>query len=737
MPYFVKGTAEQFWDSCGISAFVKPNKNPDTRQIELDLPRNPFLGSLQQAKDHVDIWRKISEKDCYYVQGNMTAGNLFYYLGPYPLKKEDEDFQSYKDQFKRIDFSYISDNKELCGLMLCFRKDSPSSWIIGLIKNTQLEPKDRSILLYTNDDLRPCIKNKTQGIESKIVSKNEMELFEYCGSKFLQKALSKTLSGSGGLHSSELLFLDRNIERIEYLLRFLHIDKEPNFIDDPITKDEIDPELLFQKNDLLDLITEHKIKLSFPLFKECLNLNSQLHQEFKQYKMPINKEEAVTLLTMFTVFYEHGVLNKHHNFLQKYCFERLNNKPQWNDYQINLIPALLKKNYSPEQIEFILAEKAYYHGLYNLSKVDLCPNVPNFLQNAIQIEELKFIDTVSNEHLRRICLIFWFHGVCSIETFKEIAKNIDNNPLLSDALLNGFYHNKLATKDLVQLATNRLQLFRYSISDFYAPEFKAYKIEEKKLEGFKESELEVIRKYYLVLRNARINNPDYYNLIFDDKGAGQLLRMFYHQLEDVPEPHKKIALINHLHDYYKRGWFPNDKSIEKVLEKTPPKFSKIMFSQFNCIVILQKLNFINKVQELVMKDTNDSTFFRHVINELNEHCKEFEHQWVLSVEEVEAYTIYKQKVISIAYNGLTSSNYEMQKALRKAEENLLNSVEYDTKLNLDRTLSNISHILLKDIKEEPADNMGMWSYLNVGSWLSFFQAEDVSAELELFSKVLN
>lgn len=85
MPYWVKGTAQQIFHAFGQDSLIAEQKN-DTKTILRDVPAVHFWGSLQQAITHFKIWA-TQALGKFYLQGDMTAGNLAFLFGPDPLKK--------------------------------------------------------------------------------------------------------------------------------------------------------------------------------------------------------------------------------------------------------------------------------------------------------------------------------------------------------------------------------------------------------------------------------------------------------------------------------------------------------------------------------------------------------------------------------------------------------------------------------------------------------------------------
>lgn len=193
MPYFLLGSTKQLAQAFGQLWMIDQIKESGSRLINTDLPGTLFHGNTQDAEQFISIWQHTVVQD-YYLQGNMTGGNLPLILGlTFPFKKKNEDLETWKTQYARHHFAYLNDKKEPCGLVLSYRLDEPQSWLLGVIINTHLMPDERTVAILSSDTLIPLFKDD---INVPILSGMEyIDQFKLrTGSKAVKQLLDNLLS---------------------------------------------------------------------------------------------------------------------------------------------------------------------------------------------------------------------------------------------------------------------------------------------------------------------------------------------------------------------------------------------------------------------------------------------------------------------------------------------------------------------------------------------------------------
>lgn len=69
----------------------------------------------------------------------------------------------------RQNFAYINDAGENCGLLVMYRKDDPTQWVMALEKNGHAAPKDRALFCLSSFDLTPSVKVPNSGLTVSLV----------------------------------------------------------------------------------------------------------------------------------------------------------------------------------------------------------------------------------------------------------------------------------------------------------------------------------------------------------------------------------------------------------------------------------------------------------------------------------------------------------------------------------------------------------------------------------------
>ncbi|VEG91558.1 Uncharacterised protein [Legionella spiritensis] len=148
MLYFIQGSARDVFQDFKCESLIATSKVSETL-IQRDLPRTCLLGGREAMRRHFAIWSKIYPTPNYYCQGDMSGGNLFKIYGEFPFQKKGESYEHASLNHVNITFAYVDEHQRLCGLNICYRRDDPSKWMVGLVKDTHLPPDERTVAVLT------------------------------------------------------------------------------------------------------------------------------------------------------------------------------------------------------------------------------------------------------------------------------------------------------------------------------------------------------------------------------------------------------------------------------------------------------------------------------------------------------------------------------------------------------------------------------------------------------------
>lgn len=718
MVYLVQGNAQQIFKLFGAEWVIrKGDNNPDTIDSELSLA--PFIGTEEQAVEFTKIW-KTQSQNAYYTQGNITAGNLYILLGaPFqPFLKPNEGSDDYKKQFVLQDFAYLNNEQEPCGIMLISRKDNPSQWMLGLIKNNHLAPEERTVVLLSSFDLTPYMTAANEDIKGSSVDALDNPFFRQIDAPFIKNRLEKLIQAD-----SEINLCDPAIEKLS---RLLNMNKPQGLYLEP------------------SLVCEFALKYNLLVSQNTiaqLNHNEfALEQEFK--KVTITDEERFNknLLQMLVLFYEDETLEQNRDLIDDHEFIKAMGALMWDPAQIRLMPLLVSKKYSLDLMQLILSQEAYYRCYNLLVQLDLTEEVPAFFTNSDKLSQLAYINGLADEQCRKLCLIFWVKGKLSLDELKEIVKATEEYPMLAETLVALDQEESIISiKDLRKHALNPLIHMQKSILHRDLALFEAYNLKKSDLTKLTLDELDELSRSFNVLKQTAVTSPDAYRLALMKNNQGQLLRIFLPELAEVSDLQQRTELINLLYKGVEKGVVSQGKALFEIKDRELAAMALELHKRFICTKQMQDLNFTKEVIAFASKkDSLDATRFRHVIFKVEEQCKEIHERLRKSSSDGDkvskwqpADEQYRRSLYSIAYEGITQSTVDLSFKINQAEAIVLNIVDPEMKSWLEKILVVIANILItslsfgfaNDIKERETGNYWFFNQTTSGEKIRVLDKE--------------
>lgn len=712
MPYLVTGNAQQIFHAFGQDWAVAEGKD-DIGTIHLDFPRTHFLGSPEDAIKHFDIWN-TKALGRYYLQGNMSAGNLHYLLGPNPLMKEEEDPESYSANVVRQHFAYMNDKGEPCGLMVMYRKDNPKQWIMGQIKNGHAVPKDRELTFLSSFDLAPFISVPDQKeptnpsvVPNSAVTVSHVDflnnpLLEQIGANLPSSLLKNSVNPENGE-------INLRFQRVELMTRKLQVEQEKATLSDPILFSELNLAALFADNRALDLIIKYNFANLFPLSSTLLHDllidPSVLRQEIEAIKLTQDENRNKNLLKMVLVFYKYGMLEKNRHLLNDPIFLQTFGSLMGDEVQIKLISFLKHQKYPDGLMRQILSEPAYYKAIGML--VDLQPaltqDVPQFFKDSKKLEDLKFIHSLSNDDTKRLCLLFWVYKNLSEDGYQQIVTATNRYPLLASTLVALEQTKTKEIDQLQELALNPKQHLRKSILHHFREELNTLHGISTNLRELPLHDLEAASESLILLKKSKITDPQSYRLVLDKESKGHALRLLLPQLAKIKNEEYRKLLIEILLVGAKFNVEAQDKRVHAI--EGPEELKELaidIHECFKCIIQLQDFRCGKEAIEFVaQKDSEEAKRFRHIILCIMEQCKVVDErlsgsqshrhmflQWEAGQKN------YRKTLYQIAYEGLTNPNANIRPKLQEAEDKILAIVDPEIKSDIYKALIVFANIII-------------------------------------------
>lgn len=719
--YLMQGNVQELLRAFDLERVVTARLTVSS--IERDLSKTRFIGRLDQAQYFIKTWKTKAEEP-YYIPDN---GGLLWLLDCIrPLMKEGENVQDYEENFILQQFAFINEEHKPYSLTLMYRHDEPTQWVIELVKNAHLALDKRTMILLSGFDLSPFM--KTTGANSTIVESlnpllQSIHSPEICG--LLQQML-RLNSGEINIRAMRLAHLARllqvyiihdsllNVIQLEpgtldaQRTKFAHLEHRPDVDShsnelpiDPINPSSVPFELLFADNPVLDLLAEYKLSLSAAMLQDCLAGHSGLREKIEQLSLSDDEQINKNLLQMIIVFYEEKVLDEHNEFLQKHVFIKTRGGFVWNNAQIQLMPFLLKNNYSSHLFTLILSETAYYRSVLTLIQLGYTHDIPRFLANTSKCRELEYIHGLEQSDTRKLCLIFWAKGHSTLKDYFRMVSATKIYPMLAQTLISLDQTEVTHIKNLEHLALEPMEHQRLSIMHHYAEQFGNTAVKDH-LKLLDVGELADLSKSLEVLKKSKIDAGDSYVMATKNNKQGLLLRLFLPGFNNVKNDYYRQELIRLLYLGIKHGPVTQGKTIQAITDKKLQHIAKSVHERFLCAKQMQDLAFNNELVALAAEERGiKGSRFRRIILRVEEECKSVQEQ--LRESRVDYAQIaqwqkvdkeYRRTLYHIAYDGLTKTTADIGSRLNQIETRVLNIVDPDAKLWVYPLLTTIANIVI-------------------------------------------
>ncbi|HEN5504597.1 TPA: hypothetical protein U6309_001145 [Legionella pneumophila] len=469
-----------------------------------------------------------------------------------------------------------------------------------------------------------------------------------------------------------------------------------------------------------ELVKQYKLRLTPAMENDLLSEESRLKKELEA--VPFNSEEALykSILQMIIVFYEENTLEENRYLLQDHELIKQLSALMWDDIQIKLIPFLIQKNFTLSEIKELLFDDAYYRSLHVLVDFGLTQDIPELLAHQEKREQLKFINTLANDHCRKLCLIFWVKGSLSIKEIQDIVNATSHYPMLAETLIALDKTKTISIKQLKKLALDPKKHQQESILYHYSEQFKAYNLRKSDLSQLNLDDLDALGKSFKVLKEAGIANDYAYRLVLKNNKTGQLLRLFLPGLAKIESLSHRKALIELLYIGAQKGVVTQGKALLQIKDSNLLALSRALRERFICVQQMQDLGFKKEIIAFTGEENNiNSSRFRHVIMRVEEKCKDIHERLRKSSLDKDkvgnwqrADEKYRQTLYSIAYDGITKSGVDLHIKMKSAEKEILSIVDPEIKSIIHKVLVVIANIIItaltlgfaNDLKESATGN---------------------------------
>lgn len=676
MPFLIKDNAQKILVSRGLDSLLKGTTK--FTQIELDLGRTTFWGSVKQAQDHRKGWNTVTEDQTkYYVQGDMSASNLFLLQNPqstlFPFIKKDEEIEEYKKHVVRVDFAFIDKAGSMCGMQLVYRRDEPTQWMIGLVKNTQYVPAERSVYVMSNSKLPATATD----IESMEVDRLNNPLVDAINNDEVKAFLQLALKPASGAIST-------STSRLDFVLRFINPNTSEAAIADPVDLQKINLERLFAANPALELFEQNDIKLSFAMLQDCLSDKSGLCQLISEVPYTPDTYLRGNKLQLALFFYENQLLPTHRAFLQ----QLLDSTHSYDASQRRLIPFLLKKGISSDQIDKFLKDNKCAKALTFMQDRGITEDLARYVNDKDKMEQLQFILQLDSENHRKLCLVFWAksHDESEWPTdtrwFRSLALEIKPYPLLADMLLDQDKNELMSPADLRKLAFIPRVHVPKSIAHHYAEEFAKHRLSERDLLALGACEWGALEQSFAVLRQVQNKDSLAYRAVIkkdtDTDKKGSLLRLILPGLVKETDFTRQQRLVQFvLLDSQTQGRVLADISDPKLLAQATKIRERCI-----CIAQLQGLGFSSEIITFVADEQNPkASCVREIILRVEEHCTALQEEIKLDHIKIQAWQCveidYRTSLYAIAYSQCQKPLPEdqLKKRLLAEQDNIVPLVD--------------------------------------------------------------
>ncbi|MGL5741143.1 MAG: hypothetical protein ACRCXC_00615 [Legionella sp.] len=752
MPYLVKGNAQQVFHAFGQDWAIEEKKD-DAETIAIDFQRTHFLGTQEQAKKHFSIWHNDAI-GTHYLQGNMSAGNLWTLLGPRPLMKKEndpmdprvekeEDPEIYHHNFVRQHFAYVNDSGETCGFMVMYRKDDPAQWMMGYTKNGHLASKDREVAFLSSFDLQPFIKVPDTGISVSSVSFAESPL-QQLGSDFANQLVAEGFDQTSNT-------VNIRFQRADLLARSMAVAQETVTLDDALVFDELNLSALFADNLALDLLIAHTLPddFSFALLKDLLSEPSQVRKEIESFKLTADPVINKNLIKITIKLYESGLLATNRKLLDDLDFVKKFGGSMWDGIQISLIPFLREKKYDEDLIHLILSEPAYFCAVNQLVQLEkaLTQDIPEFFKDPMKLAILKVIHQLPNEDCKKTCLIFWIKSSLTEDGYKPIIETTERYPLLASTLVAlDQTKNIIDIDELRALVSNPQHHLQESIIYHFNEKLTPFNNVRTGLRKLNVPELDAASVSLSLLKKSNVTEPRQYYLVLDKGQQGQALRLFLPQLAKESSENRKV-LLEVLYAGVQNGIQTQGNKVLAITNPEQLALAKKLRERFMCVTQLQGLDSKKDMKEMVelaaLEESAEAERFRQVILRVEAQFKIISERLSgsisyrkMSLKWNANEARYRKRLYKIAFDGFMEPETDVRGRLLDAEKSILLIVdpEIDSKLYkfIYNTLVAIANIIISLCSFGLAN---VFKYRNTGNpW--FFNQTRSGEEIRALDKEL-
>lgn len=466
-------------------------------------------------------------------------------------------------------------------------------------------------------------------------------------------------------------------------------------------------------NTAQELVKQYKLRLSSAMEKDLLSEKSGLKKELE--KVPFSSEERLykSILQMVIVFYEENTLDQNRHLLQEHELIRQLSTLMWDDTQIKLIPFLIQNRFSINQIKELLFQESYYRSIFNLVEFGFTQDVPELLADQEKKEQLKFINNLTDDNCRKLCLIFWLKGNLSIKEIQEVVKASNEYPLLAETLIALDKTKTISIKQLKKLALDPQKHQQESILYHYATQFQTYGLRKSELSKLNLDDLSALSRSFKLLKGTGITSDAAYRLVLKNNEKGQLLRLLLPQLAKIESRSHREVLINLLYTGVQKGVVTQGKALLQITDPDLLVLAKKLRERFICVQQLQDLGFRKDIISFAGEENNvGASRFRYVIMRVEEKCKDIHEKLLKSSIDRDkvgnwqnADEKYRQTLYSIAYDGITKAGVDLHLKMKNAEKEILRIVDPEVKSLIHKVLVVIANIVITALTLGFANNL--------------------------------
>lgn len=671
--------------------FGQEADTPAGEAINSDLARSFFLGGQAAAEHYVSAWQKAQGAKTY-MQGDMTAVNLFLLLNANQLlKKENEDPLEYQKNLAVLSFAYLNEQQEPCGFTIYYRKDEPAKWLIAHSQNPPAALGQRQLSLLASFNLQPFFTDKPHPpIVAEKVDREQNPLMAQLGSPLVKKLLEQGLFTTEGE-------INPTFARIGYLLRRPKVERQAK-VDDPLPLEAINPQFFFADNPSLDCLTKYNLPLPSKLLMECLSKSSALGRELESLKLTYSQEINACLLRITLHCYEQGILNDYRDVVQAQLIDKARVGTIFNDEQIQLAIMLIQKKYPSGLMQQILGQHAYYTAVKELINLELTEDIPTFFANPVKLAELALFDTVAESDLKQLCLIFWVKGRLHESEYKAIIKAGETYHLLANTLIALDKSGEVSINELKTLALNPQKHLQQSIIHHFAQDYPVNKVVLDKLSV---RELTRLNEAFVVLKGRTAVEPVVFDEAARDNGQAELLRLLLPTLSTIYKQAYQDQLIDLLYVGIQTGSITLDKQIAKLEDPKLKALAMDLRNRVLCAKQMQKLDLGDELISMAAAPYGDEAMrFRKVILRVEEACKKINTHLDVKANEKQrknwqdAELGYRKSLYMLVYKVIKDPSYVYAPDLEATQRAMLQNVEPEVKSWLQKILNVVANAFL-------------------------------------------